>query len=171
MTPEPPTIDHRAALVSSRQSLVSEVANFVREAPGDADELSMLVVSERAIPALADALADRLDKVIFGPAERVFPGSCQAMFRLWDDAMQQAVALGCDRVRLVGQPVWYTQATAEEWCAYEELTNVAFDGWPLSVLCVLYENTPLAEREKFLRVHPRTSSGRRNTSYASCSLR
>src|SRR6478672_3345873 len=149
---------HEALLYDGLDAFVASTAPFVR-AGVDAQEPVLVVVSQRKIDALRDALGPAADQVSFADMHEVGrnPARIIPAWRDFLDQREQAPSA----VRGIGEPIWFGRSEAElvECHRHEALLNVAFDDEPAFTLLCPYDidALPASVIDEAILNHPGTA--------------
>lgn len=154
-TPDPDAFRHIALLYAGERAFLDATAAFIRDGIV-ADESTLVVVSERKIQMLRDALGDDAGRVCFADMSDIGanPG---AIISAWDDFVRDALAEG-QRVRGIGEPATPDRSDDElaECHHHEALINLAFADAPGFWLLCPYDvdSLPPVALDSALQTHP-----------------
>jgi anti-sigma regulatory factor (Ser/Thr protein kinase) len=158
------TFSHEALLYAGLDGFVESTAAFIREG-AEAGEAVLVVVAQRKINLLREALNGSAERVVFADMAKV--GANPALIiNAWRRFVDEQRRLS-GPLRGVGEPIWAGRSAdeLEEAQRHEVLLNVAFSGTgPWSLLCPYdIETLPAAVIEEAARSHPvlRDGMGRR----------
>lgn len=162
MTEAYPSFDHRVALVRDPTDAADVTRQFLAAARDPDREFVIAVLREPVLDAVAGQLAGRVGRMLLTRAEQMLTESAVALLHLYDELVQDAIALGFAHVRIIGDPIWFADGRVRDWCTAERASNGLFDGWPVSALCLLDADAPPAVRAEFVSAHPRSADGTAN---------
>lgn len=151
-----PGYAHDALFYQSDEEMVASAVPFLRAAL-DRPEVAMLACAERNAALLAGALDGDPRIPILDRSElyRRVPVAIEALQR----TARNHVAAGADRVRLV-EEIDYDRYDWGEWVRFDALSNVVFEPYPMSAMC-LYDTRRVRPEvlEAARRTHPYLVTG------------
>ena len=137
--------EHSAAPYNSDDQFETTMGRFLAEGV-ERSEALLAVTSAENIALLRDTLGKDARRVKFVDASAWYTTPIAALDAYRDFAESQ-LERGAPWVRLVGEPVWAGRSDAEVrlWTRYESLLNLAFSGYPMTVVCPYDERTVAPE--------------------------
>jgi transcriptional regulator with XRE-family HTH domain len=152
-----PMLEHRALLYRSEDEFLSTAGPFLAEGV-ERSEAVLAVTTPANIELLRGRLGRSAERVDFAEAVDWYSAPAAALDAYKAFAASKLEA-GAPWIRLVGEPVWAGRSDSEIrlWTRYESLMNIAFAGWPATVLCPYDERSvePAIARQARL-THPET---------------
>jgi anti-sigma regulatory factor (Ser/Thr protein kinase) len=149
----PAPFRHEALLYAGEHQLVDGVLQFLRDGV-EAEEPTFVVLADRKITALKDALGDDAGRVQFADMDDVGANPAR-IIPAWRDFVDTYPG---KRLRGIGEPIWAERTPAEmvECHRHEGLLNVAFADSPDFWLLCPYDTTTLdpADVQRACATHP-----------------
>jgi anti-sigma regulatory factor (Ser/Thr protein kinase) len=149
---------HQALIYASEQAFVDDALPYVREGIRAGEPVLARVKAVNA-DALREALGAEAREVDLRPAEGWYetPIRTRGKFLGWISDH-----LNGHRIRLLGEPPWpqASQSGIREWARHEAITNIAFDGSPVTFVCPYDAHAlPPAIIEHAQSTHPEIRDG------------
>lgn len=152
--------EHSALFYGSADDYTTAAAAFLHQGVVR-DERPLAVTSSTQIRRLRQALGADADTVTF--AESVdWYRTPNAALNGYRDYLNDQVAAGARRVRILGEPVWRGRAAAETkaWIRYESLINIVFADSTAVLMCPYdVRSSKKAIIDAAHRTHPRITRG------------
>jgi transcriptional regulator with XRE-family HTH domain len=158
--PARPPMSHSALLYSTADEFAAAAVPYLREGVAR-DERPLAVTSPERIERVRAGLGDDADKVMFADWIDWYRSPVAAL-NGYRDYLNDQVASGAKRVRILGEPVWRgrTQAEVRAWIRYESLVNIVFAESPSVLLCPYnVQTSPAAVVTAAHQTHPLLSDG------------
>jgi anti-sigma regulatory factor (Ser/Thr protein kinase) len=150
---------HEALFYGSGDEFMAGTLPFIRDAV-EAEEPILVVLGERKIGALREALNGQADAVLFADMAEVGTNPAR-IIPAWQEFVATHGAKG-RRLRGIGEPIWAGRSAAElaECQRHEALLNVCFSDPDFWLLCP-YDTAALSRAvlEEARRNHPFLSTG------------
>jgi anti-sigma regulatory factor (Ser/Thr protein kinase) len=125
---------HRALIYGSDREFMDVAVPFV-EAGLSEGQPTLVAVQDRHVENLRAALSDPAEGLTLCPVEDWYETSARTREKLGRWAAEQTDRGG--RARLMGEPPWAVghEAQVRDWARHESVTNVAFEGRPVTLIC------------------------------------
>jgi anti-sigma regulatory factor (Ser/Thr protein kinase) len=148
-----PEFVHSALIYGSDDAFMDVALPFV-EAGIDSDEPALVTVQGANVENLRDALDGEPEGVTLLSTDEWYETSAGSRdkFARW---VEERTAAG--RVRLIGEAPWAigNDAQVRDWARHESVTNLAFEGMPVELICAFDERElPPEIVEHARRTHP-----------------
>ncbi len=129
----PEAFEHSALIYGSDDALMNVALPFVEQGI-EAGEPTLVTVQASNIDNLRSALGGEPEGVTLMSADEWYESSARTRDKLIRWAGER---IGAGRVRLIGEPAWAVgnDAAVRDWARHESVTNVAFEGMPVSFIC------------------------------------
>lgn len=123
---------HQALIYASDEEFMDVALPFV-EAGIAAAEPTLVAVQGRNVENLRDALGETGGAILLS-VEQWYETSARTRDKFGRWASER---VGAGRVRLIGEPSWAVgnEAQVRDWARHESVSNVAFDGLPVTFIC------------------------------------
>jgi anti-sigma regulatory factor (Ser/Thr protein kinase) len=163
---------HRALLAPPGDERDDEMATFVGDGL-DAGNAVLLAVGDATRARLAERLGSRLDDDAFLGLDAIYTSPAWGLGRLRAE-IDRCAASGT-RLQVLFEPRWWTRPVEEweAWVSTDAVTNVAFAGADVEMLCSYDATAPPVVLEAVGHTHPEVvvdGQGRRNPAYTDPAL-
>lgn len=153
-------LSHSALLYAGADDYTTAAAAYLRTGV-TRDERPLAVTSASQIRRLRTELGADADKVTFAEFGEWYR-SPNAALDAYRDYLNDQLAAGARRVRILGEPVWRgrTAAQTRAWVRYESLINIVFAGSPAVLMCPYdVSSSSRAVLDAAQRTHPQIARG------------
>ncbi len=125
---------HQALVYGSDGEFMDVALPFV-EAGLSEGQPTLVAVQDRHVENMRTALGDPGEGLTLCPVEEWYETSARSREKLGRWAAEQTDRGG--RARLMGEPPWAVghEAQVRDWARHESVTNVAFEGRPVTLIC------------------------------------
>lgn len=153
--PASPLLNHRALLYADDEGLVATAGPYLREGI-ERSEAVVAVTTLENIGLLRRHLGADAGRVEFRDSAADFDSPTAATARFGELA-RTGIEAGASWIRILAEPIWKGRTPSEVrlWTRLESLLNLAFAGWPVSLLCLYDERvTPRKVLRQVPLTHP-----------------